>query len=459
MRPKDRGPLDVFARFVHSQVAGSMVLLGCTLAAIFWANSPWAATYVDLTHTPIAVSWGEATFALSLQHWINDLLMAVFFFVIGLEIKRELVVGQLSSLRRAVLPVSAALGGMIVPAVLYRAFNPAGEPSHGWGIPMATDIAFALGILALFGSRVPVGLKVFLTALAIADDLGAVLVIAIFYTEKLQVTALIVAALLLGVLAVANRMQRTHAALYAVLGLGVWLAIFASGVHATVAGVLVALCVPVRPARDPRESIAMAAGRLEELQQRRLTREGTTQPEALEDIEVLHEAAGDMRPPGLALEKALHPCVVFAILPLFAFFNAGVTLEGGASQALDSRIGWGVICGLVFGKQIGITLFSWLAVRSGRAALPVGVRWGQIYGAACLGGVGFTMSLFIGDLAFVSDAWIAQAKVGILVASLVSGVWGLAILRFALPGRKPASSSVTPTVAPQSSSRASRARS
>jgi len=432
----ENGVRGMFARFVHSQVASSVVLLGCTLAAMVWANSPWAARYFEITHAKVAISWGDAKLALSVQHWINDLLMAVFFFVVGLEIKRELRVGQLSSLRRAALPVSAALGGMLVPAVLYRVLNAAGEPSQGWGIPMATDIAFALGILALFGSRVPTALKVFLTALAIADDLGAVLVIALFYTAEIQVVALLVAVALLLVLAVANRLHLAHPALYVVLGLGVWFAVFSSGVHATVAGVLVAVMVPVTARRDPRDFLRKLEQRLEELRNRPLTRESMlAERSQLDAIEDLHAASGDIRPPGLTIEKALHPFVAFGILPLFALFNAGVALEGGALSTLRNPVSLGIVLGLVLGKQIGITLFSWLAVRSGRAALPEGIGWRHIYGVACLGGVGFTMSLFVSALAFDSEILVTQAKIGILAASVLAAVWGLLVLGAGLPRR------------------------
>ncbi len=428
----------MFARFVRSQVAGSVALLSCTAFALVWANSPWAAAYFDLAHREVAVSWGDATLSLSLRHWINDLLMAVFFFVVGLEIKRELLVGRLSSLERAILPVGAALGGMIVPALLYFGCNASGEPSRGWGIPMATDIAFALGILAIFGSRVPPGLRVFLAALAIADDLGAVLVIALFYTADLNGAALALAGIFLLALFAANRLGVGHPALYVVLALSVWLAVFSSGVHATVAGVLVATLVPVRPRRDPAEVLRVVERRLEDLRSSRLTRESLLgERSQLDALVELHDAAGDLRPPGLSLETALHPFVAFLILPLFAFFNAGVAIEGGVFETLRAPVSLGIVLGLVLGKQIGILLFGWLAVRTGRAALPEAVRWRHVYGAACLGGVGFTMSLFIGDLAFASEALMTEAKIGVLAASLLAAAWGSAVLALTLPRPSP----------------------
>jgi NhaA family Na+:H+ antiporter len=420
----------MFEHFVHSEVSGSLVLLTCTIVALALANSPWSGVYDRILHTKIGVSLGDRSFALSVHHFVNDFLMAVFFFVVGLEIKRELVVGQLSSIRKAVLPVTAAIGGMAVPAALYAVFNAGGEAAGGWGIPMATDIAFALGVLALFGRRMPIGLKVFLTALAIADDLGAVLVIAVFYTPEIRWTSLAAAVVLLAVTRLASRAGIRSQGVYAVLVLGVWAAVFASGIHATVAGVLVAFLVPVRARRDPKHFLETAGSRLEGLRGTALSRESMvgdrSQLDALTD---LRQAADDMIPPGIAFERELHPVVAFLILPLFALCNAGVVVDAASfREGLSHPLGLGIVAGLVLGKQIGITLFSWLAVRSGRAALPEGVRWGQLYGAACLAGIGFTMSLFITGLAFPDEALIVRAKVGILLASLLAAVWGAAVL-------------------------------
>jgi NhaA family Na+:H+ antiporter len=433
-RLASHAPEGVFARFVHSQVTGSVLLLASTVAALAFANSRWAAIYVGLLYMKAGVTWGAASFALSAQLWINDLLMVAFFFVVGLEIKRELVVGQLSSAKRAILPVMAALGGMVVPALLYREFNAGGPGAPGWGIPMATDIAFALGVLSLFGNRVPVGLKVFLTALAIVDDLGAVLVIAVFYTASINLVALGGAALGLALIALASRAGLRHPLVYVVLALGVWAGVLASGVHATVAGVLVALLVPVRGGRDPEAFFDVVQARLAELKASRLTPESMIEDRTqLDAISNLREAAGEMRPVGLVLEEVFHPFVVFAILPLFAFFNAGVAFDGSFVDGLQHPVSLGIVVGLVLGKQIGITLFSWLAVRSGRADLPEGVTWSQIYGGACLAGIGFTMSLFVTELAFDDPVILARAKVGILAASLVAALWGAAVLQWRLP--------------------------
>jgi NhaA family Na+:H+ antiporter len=435
----------VFARFVHSQAFGSTLLLAATIAALLLANSRWSDIYFGYLHTKVGVAWGPATFALSVQHWINDLLMVVFFFVVGLEIKRELVAGQLSTFKKAVVPVAAALGGMIVPALLYAWFNPSGDAAAGWGIPMATDIAFALGVLALFGARVPVGLKVFLTALAIADDLGAVLVIAIFYTDQISWPGLAVAAAFLAAIALANRSRVGHPVVYVALALGVWAGVLASGVHATIAGVLVALVVPVRSRLNPREFLDLTDDRLSRLRSAQLTRDSLLEDRwQLDAISDLRRVASDMRPPGLALEEALHPFVAYVILPLFALFNAGVAVNGSLFDGLRHPVGLGIIVGLVVGKQVGITLFTWLAVTLGRSERPEGVSWAQIYGGACLAGIGFTMSMFVTQLAFKDPGNLDRAKVGILFASLVAALWGAGVLAFRLPRQK-----IQPTVSVQ----------
>ena len=422
-----------FEWFVRSEVTGSILLLACTLVALIWANSPWADSYVDLLHTYVGVSWGDVAFKLSLHHWINDGLMVVFFFVVGLEIKRELVVGELSSVNKAALPVAAAIGGMVVPAALFFLINSGGEGARGWGIPMATDIAFALGVLAIFGARAPLGLKVFLTALAIADDLGAVAVIAIFYTEKINVLPLVVAAVLLASLFVVVQARMRRGILYLLI-IGVWLAVFSSGVHATVAGILMAMVIPVRPRVDPHRFIDETEERLERIKKMELSEHSMiSNREQLDIVESIHSRAEDALPAGLILEHYLHPIQVWLILPLFALANAGVAIGGDLMAVLANPLALGVIVGLVVGKPVGIGLLSWLAVKSGRGALPEGVTWAQVFGAGCLAGIGFTMSLFISDLAFNNETLIATAKIGILAASLASGVLGFVILSRSLP--------------------------
>ncbi len=423
-----------FEWFVHSEVTGSILLLACTITALVWANSPWAGVYDDLLHTYIGVEWGDSIFKLSLHHWINDGLMVFFFFVVGLEVKRELVVGELSSFDKASLPVAAALGGMVVPALFFVVLNFGGDAAKGWGIPMATDIAFALGVLAIFGKRVPLGLKVFLTALAIADDLGAVAVIALYYTEKIDVWALVVAAVFLAILIPVVRLRKKRRGFVLALMVIVWLAVFASGVHATIAGILLAMVIPVRPAVSPKEFIIEAEAYLDKVNSK--IQSGScivTDREQLDAVESIHIRAGDTLPAGLMLEHSLHPIQVWFILPLFALANAGVPLGGDLTAILTAPLALGIIAGLVVGKPLGIALFSWLVVRAGKGALPEGVTWAQVVGAGCLAGIGFTMSLFVSDLAFNDPALITAAKIGILFASLISGILGFVILSRALP--------------------------
>lgn len=434
-RHDNRGMNGFLLRFIHSEVSGSVVLLICTVIALVWANSPWAGSYQHMLHIKAGISWSGHTFELSLHHWVNDGLMVVFFFVVGLEIKRELVVGRLSSLDRAILPMMAALGGMVVPALLYYAINHGGPAARGWGIPMATDIAFALGLLAVFGKRVPIGLKVFLMALAIADDLGAVAVIAIYYTEKINVTALITAAVLLVVLAGFIKARVNRVGILAVVIVAFWAAVLVSGVHTTIAGILVAFLVPVKASMDPDEFVGALATSLDELKEcgdlsRHSMIEKSTQLGAIDRV---WTAGGRMYPSGLALEHYLHPVQAFFILPLFALFNAGVVISGDVGKVLLSAESLGVIVGLFVGKQLGIFGFSWIAVRSGWAHLPEGVTFKHVWGVACLAGIGFTMSLFVSDLAFNAPELLAGAKLGILAGSLLAGTWGAILLFRFLP--------------------------
>jgi NhaA family Na+:H+ antiporter len=376
-RPSLSLVLAPFQRFFATESAGGIVLLVCAALALAWANSPWSPLYEQLWHASLTAGTGAVGLTLTLHEWVNDGLMAVFFLLVGLEIKREVLVGELATRRSASLPIAAALGGMVVPALVYVAINAGGPGAPGWGIPMATDIAFALGILALLGDRIPTGLKVFLAALAIADDLGAVLVIALFYTDHLALGALAWAGGIVALLIVLNRMGTSHAAVYVVLGGALWVAMLASGIHATVAGVLLAFTIPART--------------------------------------------------GAVVEHALHGVTAFVIVPLFALANAGVPLAGGEGMA--SPIALGVLLGLVVGKPLGILLASWLAVRAGVAELPQGVSWRSLSGAGWLGGIGFTMSLFIAGLAFGDARMLDTAKIGILAGSFVAGIGGWLLLR------------------------------
>jgi len=361
------------------EAKGGVLLFAAALLAFFLSNSPWSQAYFDLQGVYVKLQVGDWVFKKSLLHFVNDFLMAFFFLLVGLELKREILQGELKNPSQAGLAVAAALGGMITPALIYTAFNRGTAGAAGWGVPMATDIAFALGVVSLLGSRVPLSLKVFLTALAIVDDLGAVLVIAVFYTSSLNLTALALAAGVLTLALLAGRLRVRSLAVYGLLGLILWYYVLLSGVHATVAGVLLALAVPL-------ESNAK------------------TSP--------LHR-----------LEHILHPYVAYLIMPVFAFFNAGVALAG--SQL--GPVSLGIFAGLVMGKPLGILLFSYLAVRLGLARLPGGVGWRAVAGVGMVAGVGFTMALFIADLAF-DAALLDEAKLGILAASLVAALLGAAAL-------------------------------
>lgn len=429
-----------FREFARVEASGSILLLLCAVAALTWANSPWARAYFGLWQTQVAIGLGNLVLAKPLLSWINDGLMALFFFVVGLEIKRELLVGALASPRRATLPLAAAVGGMLVPAGLYTALNAGTAGAPGWGIPMATDIAFALGILALLGNRVPVALKVFLAALAIADDIGAVLVIALFYTAEISWLSLGIGASFLIALVGANWAGARHPLLYTLLGVGLWLAFLKSGVHATVAGVLVAMTIPARARINTAEFLAMSRATLDDFEHAGERGEGVlTNRERSAALLKLETACQHVEAPLQRLERAVHPWVTFAILPLFALANAGVALGSHFLSAMTHPVGWGVVAGLVAGKPLGITLFAWLAVRGGLAAMLTGVTWRQIFGVSWLGGIGFTMSLFIADLAFGNTPLLPVAKVGILTASLIAGVVGWLLLR----GTSPASGKST----------------
>ena len=419
--------------FIQNEAFGGVLLLGCAVIALAWANSPWHGRYDALWHAELTLGTAQVNLTESLRHWVNDGLMAIFFFVVGLEIKREVLVGELASPRRAALPAIAAVGGVLVPAALYLAVNAGHAGAAGWGIPMATDIAFALGVLALLGDRVPIGLKVFLTALAIVDDIAAVLVIALFYTAGVDWTAIAIAAGFLVALVTANRLGVRRAWVYALLGLGLWAAVFESGIHATVAGVLLAFTIPANTPLDPVGFVARGRALLDEFDAAGPDRQSVLvngrRQETLAELENAVEGAGA---PLQRMEHALHPWVAFAIVPLFALANAGVRVEGGIGDTLGNRVTIGVVLGLVLGKQLGITLAGWGAVRMGLTVLPAGVTWSQIYGAAWLAGIGFTMSLFVTDLAFrdPSDAaLLTAAKLGILAASVSAGGIGWLLLR------------------------------
>lgn len=439
-QPLDR-LLTPLREFTGQAASGGIVLMVAAIVAMIWANSPWGSSYTELFATKVTVGFGEYAISKALLLWINDGLMAIFFLVVGLEIKREVLVGELASLRKAVLPLAAAVGGAVVPAAIFLALNAGGESERGWGIPMATDIAFALGVLALLGSRAPLGLKLFLTALAIVDDLLAVLVIAVFYTDNLAIEALVAAGVVLGLLVAANVLGIRRPAVYAALGIVLWVAVLQSGVHATIAGVLLAFTIPSRTRVDAEGFLRLADRAIENYR----AGDEDDRDSALWDLETATEQA---QAPMQRLEHELHPWVSFLIIPIFALANAGVrVVDGNPLELLLQPLPIGIILGLVVGKQIGITLATWLVVRTGRAELPRGVSMRHIYGVAWLGGIGFTMSLFIAELAFTSPDLIDGAKIGILAASVVAGVGGYLLLRRLGPGEG----------APEDAARAARA--
>lgn len=417
-------------RFMREEAASGVLLLAAAVTALAWANSPWSDSYERLWETHLTIGVGSFVLEESLHFWINDALMVVFFFVVGLEIKRALVAGELASPRRALLPVLAAVGGMVLPALLYTLLNFGGPGERGWGIPMATDIAFSLGVLALLGRRVPLSLKVFLTAFAIVDDIGAVAVIALFYTEEISLPNLGVGLGLLAVLLVMNRRGAHSPLLFALVGVGVWLAFLKSGVHTTVSGVLAAMLVPAQSKINAAEFIARSRAALDTFE--RAGESGESISPSLDQrvcIEEMEASIMDVETPLQRIEHSLHRWVAFGIMPLFALANAGVSLSSGAiSSALAGPVALGIFLGLVVGKQGGIFLCTWLGVRSGLVSLPPGLTWRHIYGVAWLGGIGFTMSLFISALAFQDPGVQEASKVGILLASLVSGVGGVLVL-------------------------------
>ncbi len=422
-------------RFMHQEAAGGIVLLIAAVCAFALANSPLSQVFRDIWETHFVIGIHEFRYDKTFHHWINDALMAVFFFVVGLEIKRSLVLGELASMRRAALPIFAAIGGMVVPAALYIILNGSGEASRGWGIPMATDIAFSLGVLALLGSRAPLSLKVFLTAFAIVDDIGAIAVIAAFYTESISWSNLGVGMGLLLFLAVLNLSGVTNTLVYFIVSILVWVAFFESGIHATISGVLIAMVIPMRVQIDTQQFVRRGRMLMDIFEDEgpNTTRRGhfalttTRQRGVLEELE---EASKDVESPLQRLEHILHPWVAFVIIPVFALVNAGVSLGDVGLDGLTSTVTLGILLGLVIGKPAGIVFFSWLAVRLGIASIPTDMGWLQITGAALLGGIGFTMSIFITGLAFSDELLIAQSKLAILIASLAAGGIGFLIIRF-----------------------------
>ena len=435
MHSTKREPIDrllyPFQRFAQVEAASGILLLMATATALIWANSPWSAYYTHILETKVGFTAGSFEFTKDLIHWINDGLMAIFFFIVGLEIKREIVAGELSSPKKASLPIAAAVGGMLMPALIYTGLNSGTPAQRGWGVPMATDIAFALGILALLGRRAPTSLKVFLAALAIVDDMGAVAVIAIFYSDAIALPVLVAGLLLLGVSLIANKAGVRSPWVYAAIGVAVWFAFIRSGVHATVAGVLLAMTIPMTRRIDARAFVQQCRGALDRFiyEVDQTPGDEETEPEAV--ISLL-QACRAAQTPLQRMEHALQPWVAFVIMPIFALANAGVALHGlTPNEPPAAPIG--VALGLALGKPIGITLFAWLAVRLGLAEMPAEVRWSHIHGAGWLGGIGFTMALFIAGLAFRGTPTLDSVKLAIFSASAVAGIVGYQIIRRTRP--------------------------
>ena len=423
-----------FQRFFRIEASGGIVLLVFTVIALVWANSPWGDIYSKLWHYEFTIGVvGEFSISKDILHWINDGLMAIFFFVVGLEIKRELIAGELSSFKKASLPIAAAIGGMAVPAVIYVLVNTNPNTEVGWGIPMATDIAFSLGILSLLGKRVPVALKVFLVAFAIVDDLGAILIIALFYSEQILWNFLFIGLALILVLVIFNRLNVKSIPPYMIVGWVIWYMFLQAGIHPTIAGVLIAFTIPVKRSIRLKEFSKKMQHNLDAFctfpnQKNKIT----LTHQQLAAIDNMDEEIFNVQSPVQRLEHHLHGFVTYIVMPLFALTNAGVVLRSASLSNVFTDLSGVIELSLVIGKMLGIFLFSWLAVKIGVASLPERVKWSHIISLGFLGGMGFTMSLFISNLAFSSEALLNPAKIGILTGSLIAGVIGYVSLYFTL---------------------------
>jgi len=433
-QPVDVWIIDPMKRFINNSTTSGIILFSSALVAMILSNSPWSHQFHHIWENEFSVGFNGHHLSKSLHYWINDGLMAVFFFVVGLELKREIIAGELREVKKAMLPIGAAIGGMLVPALIYFAINPHGETKDGWGIPMATDIAFALGVLYLLGDRVPVSLKVFLTALAIADDLGAVLVIAFFYTSEIDFISLTTGGVFLLILVVANIIGVRSSLFYAIIGIGgVWLAFLMSGVHATIAAVLAAFTIPA----NVKVSEELFNNKLDHLLQMFKKAKPNNLPtvtdEQLHVLQEIRDLSKSALTPLQRLEHGLHPLVAFIIMPIFALSNAGITLSGDTLSQFTSPVATGVFFGLLIGKVVGVLGMVALFVKLKLAVIPDDINKMQLVGASFLAAIGFTMSLFIAGLAFTNEIYITQAKLGILAASLLASVVGYLIIRKASP--------------------------
>lgn len=430
---------NVFLSFFKNQSSGGIVLMICAIVAITIANVPSWSHFHDYLNLYFGFKLGNLEFKMSLLHWINDGLMAIFFFVVGLEIKREILVGELSSVRQAALPIFAAVGGMVVPASIYFIFNAGELSANGWGIPMATDIAFALGILSLLGKRVPLSLKIFLTALAIVDDLGAIIVLAVFYpTSEINFVLLFSAAGVLALMVLFNYMKIRKPALYVIPGIIVWLLFLKSGIHATIAGVLVAMTIPGKTTiNEVRFLVGMRHFLNKFIAESRNRIEVLANPAQQEAIHNMHHKLKQVHPLMIKFEHGLHPWVTFLIMPVFALANAGVKIDFSLFTPPLEPIVPGIFFGLLAGKPIGIFLASWIAVRFKFADLPGDINWFQVASAGVIAGIGFTMSIFIDNLAFSDQTMIDMGKAVVLFTSFVAAVLGLVAIYYSTKNYKP----------------------
>ena len=423
-----RRPLE---RFLRVEAASGILLLVAAAIALAWANSPWAGAYVSLWHTPLGVRVGAFAFERSLEWFVNDVLMVIFFFVVGLEIRREIHVGELSEWRRAALPAAAALGGMLAPAALYLLVAGGAATRSGWGVPMATDIAFAVGILALLGKRVPPALRVLLLALAVIDDLGAIVIIAVFYSSGVSLSGCLIAALGLAAVFLMQRLGVRAKLAYVAAGIVVWAGIYNAGIHPTIAGVIVGLVTPVRAWLGLDGFTLSVSNELEHLA--KIPSRAISSHELAHATRRVNTASREAMSPAESLIETLHPLVAFGIMPLFALANAGVSVSGGSMEAASWTILIGVAVGLVLGKPIGVLLASWLMLRLRIGTLPTGVGTSHLVVLGLVAGVGFTMALFVSQLAFSNAAFLSAAKLGVLVASGGAAVLALVGGRVLLP--------------------------
>ena len=413
--------------FIHRQTTSGILLMLCAIAALYIANSEWSEVYHQLLEMRFTIGVPGFQLSKSLHHWINDGLMALFFFVIGLELKREILVGELANPKQAMLPIIAAIGGMVVPVLIYISINPEGHAFDGWGVPMATDIAFALGTLALLGKRIPKNLLTFLVALAIVDDLGAVMVIAVFYTETIHIHALVTAAVMLGLLIVLNLGGIRHPLPYVLLGIVLWIAMLKSGVHATLAGIFLAFTIPMRPKYDPERFLLQINDMIAQIKRAYQHEANIIKNDELRGrVQALGEGVRLVQAPAQIMERTMHLPSAYFIIPIFSLANAGIPVDWSSLGSIVTHpVSVGIAAGLVVGKLIGIAGFSWVAVKLGLTSLPHGLNFRHIVGAGLMGGIGFTMSIFIAELGFAHSAEdLLMAKTGVFLASALAGVSG-----------------------------------